>query len=158
MKNMKYRSELILGEGYRDVVPVLSYETFVLGNSDALETIGNTILKGTKLGKEMLVLASYIQGGTEETPYSKIVDDMDMEKGMTFFQIVINEINRTLGKEIKYCLWLADSKEDVRAYCVGDQVLKEEDIDAYEESDVILSDIGSEGKLYGYEVLPEKQD
>lgn len=75
-------------------------------------------------------------------------------ENVDFFKELVEEINKVTNKNLKYALWLCDTKEDVYRYDI-DGDLKDEDIDAYLESDIVLSDIGSDGKLYGYEIYPE---
>ena len=78
-----------------------------------------------------------------------------------FIVNLINIINEFYGKEIKYCLWLSDSCEDIISNYSLDPYYDEEKKDyfyefhAYEDSEVILSDLGNCGKLYGYTEPPE---
>ena len=67
---------------------------------------------------------------------------------------ILFPIYKRTGLTVNYVLWLCDSKEDVEnSYQMdaGDQ-----DIDTYPVGEVLLSDLGKEGKLYGYEFLPER--
>ena len=74
--------------------------------------------------------------------------------GVEFFKDVLAEIKQITGKDVRYCLWLCDAKEDLQEYDLHNE-LTDDDIDVYEESDIVLSDTGTSGKLYGYETMPE---
>lgn len=143
---LKFRSEVPFGDGYRDIIDVMCYETYVLGNTDILETLKGTMEKHDKpLADDMgHMILDMIDNG--------YVEDMGEDSWKEFFGKVVSVLNRVYGTELKYCLWLADY-ETVRDY-YGEGKLEKEDIDAYEESDIILSDIGYDGKLYGYAKLP----
>lgn len=46
---MKYRSEILWGEGYRDAPSVMAHETFSLENTDIVSTLAETILKNSPI-------------------------------------------------------------------------------------------------------------
>lgn len=137
---VRYRSEVPFGEGYRDIVPVLVHETFTLGNDDILVYLYQYHLEG-KLKEECFELLKKFNNDYifEETYFS-------------FYSKVLEFLKQKTGKNLKYCLWLAN-KETVRDY-YGEGELPDEDIDAYECSDIILTDLGYDGALYAYEELP----
>lgn len=158
---MKFRAEIVSGEGYREADAVMGHEVFNMGNPDIAETLSNTILKGTEKGEELAAIAAAI--GSDYSMEISIagetfnLDELmeNEEKATQYFREVLDEINKIVGKEIKYCLWLCDSIEDIIVnYLLEEQVAKAT-FDGYEESDVVLSDIADEGKLYGYVELPE---
>lgn len=160
-ENLKYRSEVFYGEGYRDAAAVMAHEVFELQNTDILSTLHHTILKGTPIGTKLEILEEEINNdcvadGDEDGELYTLLEEAyeDEDLGIEFFKEVLAEINSKLWKDIKYCLWLCDTKEDVYEYDL-DGNLTDDDIDVYEASDVILSDLGSGGKLYGYETLPK---
>ena len=164
---MKYRSEILFGEGYRDAAAVMAHETFELANTDVCSTLCETILKGSKIANDLETLDEYLNNGGSDEENAKAIEAMFDEEALQveFFQKVLDEIEKRTGKKINYCLWLADDPKDLQSYCIGEQELYDEDIDCYEETDIVLSDIGSDGKLYGYEeypkkicTLPEKED
>lgn len=164
---MKYRSETLFGEEYRDAAPVMAHETFELGNTDICRTLRDTILKGSEIANDLETLEEYLNNGGSDEENAKAIEAMFDEEALQveFFQKVLDEIEKRTGKKINYCLWLADDPKDLQGYCIGEQELYDEDIDCYEETDIVLSDIGSDGKLYGYEeypkkicTLPEKED
>jgi hypothetical protein len=158
---MKYRSEMLFGTGYRDAAAVMAHEVFELQNTDIPYTLSRTILKGTAYGNKLEILEEelnndYVADGDENGELYDLICNAyeDKNLGVSFFKDVLEEIKNVTGKDIKYCIWLCDSKEDVCRYDL-DGTLSNDDIDAYEESNVILSDIANEGKLYGYEECPK---
>ena len=145
---MRYRSEATFGQEYRDAAEVMSFETFELGNTDIISTLKNNILKDSPLKYKLGVYEKAL-----DEDYLNINYD---DYGKQFFKEVVNEINKITGKDIKYCLWLADI-EGVKSYSTEeDGELSDDLIDAYEESDIILSELGFDGTLYGYEELPKQ--
>jgi hypothetical protein len=141
-----------------NVVEVMAHEIFVLLNVDIPLTLANGLLKGTEMSRKLKILA-------EESSFNKALEEdeneelfkllvgFDSEKQLDFCKEIVSEVNRVTGKDIKYCLWLCDSKNDVRNYLFQQNTkVSDDDIAEYEKSDVILSDLFDwEGKLYGYE-------
>lgn len=162
---IKYRTECLWGEGYRVAPEVIAFEVFSLGNTDILSTLANTILKGTTIEKDLLLLEHIV---SENSSIENNVDNstlifLDMwdkyekdddEDAILFFKKVLDFIKIKIGKDIKYCLWLCDTKEDIIKEYDMNHELDEHSFEAYEDSDIILSDLGSGGKLYGYEEFP----
>ena len=70
-------------------------------------------------------------------------------KGIDFYKAVLEEIKLVTGKNITYVLWLAEKEDVIKIY--GDGHLEDNQIDEYYTSDIVLSDIGVDGKLFGYE-------
>lgn len=158
---MGFRTELLYGEGYVNAASVMGHEVFELQNTDILDTLSNTILKDTELGKKLVHLSAVLSEESEDEEMEQFLDQAyeDETIGESFFENVLREIYTITGKDIKYCLWLCDSKDDLR-YSYGDYFddgnVDNADIDEYEDSDIVLSDMGREGKLYGYEKEPYK--
>lgn len=50
---------------------------------------------------------------------------------------------------LKYCLWLASKSTVLDLYNASEQ-----DIQKYETSPIILSDLGMDGMLFAYESMP----
>ena len=82
----------------------------------------------------------------EENGY---VDDMSELDQLEFLEKVRLDISAQAGRDIQYALWLADKACVQRFYGGTDS-----DIESYETSDVILSDLGRGGTLFGYELEP----
>lgn len=142
---MKYRSEILFGEGYRDAVDVMTHETYELRNTDIPDYLIQSDLVTRETKNKLYELVTNM----EEWP-----DDVCTYDVRCLYQEVLKDIKKLWGLDIKYVLWLCDNKEDLRRYDIH-RSLTDSNIDVYEESDVIFSDIGAEGKLYGYETLPE---
>ena len=157
---MKYRCDYIFGDGYRNAAEVMSYEVFTLENTDILDTLSDTILKDSPIKNDLRILSEEINKGhkieeDKESLYDLIENAYDKPSvAVPFFKKVLSEIEKVTGKKVTYCLWLCDTKDNVRKYDFHDE-MADDDIDAYEESDIVLADIGSGGKLYGYETNPE---
>lgn len=162
---MKYRSEILFGDDFRDVAKIMAHETFELGNSDIMNTLRETILKDSPLAKKLDILVYELDFGyiskddINGEMYNLIqthdsYDDNDNSPSILFIKDVLNEIKNITGKDVKYALWLCDEREHVYDYDIHHE-LTDDDIDVYEETDIVLSDIGIGGKLYGYETEPK---
>lgn len=154
---IKYRSEELYGEGYRDAAAVMAYEVFVLQNTDILETLSKGILKETEAGLKLKFLMKVMEGEFESDVYKAFLDEAfnNEEVRVNYMNDVLQIINDITGKEIKYCLWLCDSITEVKDSYESDFIdMTLTLFDGYESSDIILSDIGASGKLYGYESEP----
>lgn len=158
---MKYRSESFAGEGYRDAVAVMAHETFALGNSDILDTLSSGLLQNHPIAKELIEISTQL---TE----NGIIADFTKNDGLNFTQRVLNTIAEVTGRRIKYALWLATRENAYRYALAGRDItmMNElsieadipadfDEIDAYDETDgIVLSDIGDDGVLYGFETCP----
>lgn len=144
---IEYRSEKIYGDGSRDIRKVMQYEIFELGNPDILKTLLNPISSADSLlADEMArIIRDILQSG--------YVEDMFEDEKENFCERVVQTLNSIHHKNLTYCLWLADYDVVMERY--GDGQLLAEDIDAYETTDVILSDLGIDGRLYAYERNPK---
>ncbi len=159
---IKYRTEKLYGEGYRDAAPVMAHEIFELNNVDIIDTLIGTILTDDSEPRRALEIINFeLRANVPHLHDNKGIfniiqnyDDHEYE-AVLLFENVLKEINNKTGKNIRYVLWLCDSKEDLYNSYYYDGGLTDNDIDEYEDSDVILSDLGRDGKLYGYEELPQ---
>lgn len=141
---MLYRTENAYGDGYRDIIEVMAYEIFTLGNADILETLILTIEQSnTELFEEM-------SDFKEQLEDNGFVDDMSEDDEIDFCERVRDELNAIYHKNLEYCLWLAPYNVVKDRYNGGSTG----GIDGYEESDVILSKLDYDGNLYAYEELP----
>lgn len=121
----------------RDAISVMMFEIEELENED----IFDYVLDNYKLSDELK---------------ESIKTYMDSSEGdlESILKNMLSEIKTQTGKDIKYALWLAE-KETVIDMYDG----KENGIDVYETKDgVILSDLGYDGVLFGFEKLPEPID
>jgi len=134
---IRYRSEDTYGEGHRDIVEVMEYETFELENTDIIDTLGSTYFSDDSL--ESLTFRSLVG--------NQFCSELTALDSTTFCERVLELLNRKTGKDLKYCLWLADLEAVLELY-------EGVNVDAYETSGVVLSDLGYDGSLYAYEELP----
>lgn len=121
----------------RDAISVMMFEIEELENED----IFDYVLDNYKLSDELK---------------ESIKTYMDSSEGdlESILKNMLSEIKTQTGKDIKYALWLAE-KETVIDMYDGE----ENGIDVYETKDgVILSDLGYDGVLFGFEKLPEPID
>lgn len=148
--NIRYRTETCYGSGERDAVSVMVYETYELGNTDILNNLENHLLKNNT------VLRNQCIDLLEEMINNGFVENYGEKEWREFYQKVLEAIQKETGIHVKYVLWLAD-KETVMdsSEGYGSYVESEEDIDAYEIGPVVLSELGYDGTLYGYEEYPE---
>ena len=143
MRKTEYRSDSVFGEGIREPVKVVAHEFFELGNTDIPEYILKHYDVPEECQKEWKALI-------DEMDKNAYVDDVSESDKLAYADRLIQELSKAVHKEIKYVLWLT-SREDVLDLYEADP----DDIDEYEVSDVILSDVGHDGRLYGYTNDPE---
>ena len=152
-----YRTEQLYGEGYRDAAAIMAHEVFELTNTDILDTLSETLFKDTALGAELKLLSDVVSGEEDDDFLDEAFENEEV--GIEYFNKILDEIKKVTGKEIRYALWLCDSIEDIKNEYECDEIdVKLTLFDAYETSDIILSDIGTEGKLFGYEEMPQPVD
>lgn len=145
MEEVMYRTEAAYGSGIRDIVQVICYEVFSLGNTDVLHYLlgKHTSCFNMPMQHEMLSLCKVIDGCTA------VFDDTLEEEHLEKIRQIVTAMNSYYNVELKYCLWLADL-DTVRQLYDG----CEEDIKAYKISQYILSNLGEEGILFAYEDYP----
>ena len=137
LDGIMYRSEESGGSGVRDVIDIMTFEIFELGNTDILD----------------YTLENYLQYTNIQETVERLIDDVtafsinEVEK---ICKLIIKEINTQTDHNLKYGLWLADYDrvKDMYAY-------DESSIEAYKVSDIILSDLGIDGILFAYDEMPE---
>ena len=149
-----YRTEELFGEGYRDAASVMAHETFYLSNTDILDTLSQTLFQNTEYSKELKHMSDVINCEIDDEKIEQFLDDAfdDEELGINYFNNVLKEIKKITKKDIKYALWFCDSIEDIKKeYEINEPFIS---FNIYEKSDIVLSDLGVAGKLYGYESKP----
>lgn len=145
--NIGYRTESFAGSGIRDAVQVIAYETFELGNTDILEYILEHHLTSTTLKKECGRMIRQIDSlGAKREPAN----------GYEFALIrnFLRDIYRKCGIDIRYVLWLTTKESASDPDWYGKYLDEECGLDVYETGPVILSDLDTDGRLYGYADLP----
>ena len=145
--DIRYRTETFSGMGYRDAAEVMAFETFEMGNTDIMETL---IAARTVQDPSLI---HTMKGYVEELDANGFIDDLSEADAIKFFGRVLDEIRSVTGYTIKYALWLAD-EDTVMGFYGKDEILPD-DVDAYEIGPVVLSELGYDGTLYGYESCPE---
>lgn len=130
---IRYRSEIPFGSGERSTVDVLTYEVFDLGNFD--------------------ILIDLCEGVNVVCPNVELLDRIGVR---SIVQDAVQKLEKLTGFTIPFCLWLAD--KDVVLDYYGQGQLTEDDIDAYEISEIVLCDLGYDGALYGYKEEPKPID
>lgn len=148
MKEVRFRTEAFSGLGERNIVDVMCFETFELGNTDILETLQEGVLKGNSICDLFGPIIDYLEGANVSNCYENIKDQT------AFFEKVVNEIRSVTGLDIKYVLWLADKATVTDREWYGRDMADDLDFDSYEIGPVVLSELGYDGTLYGYVDLP----
>lgn len=134
---IKYRTEMSIDSEHR-ALPVMLFEITELHNADILEYVSENYLLPEELKMDVQEIIDNI-------------DDVDEYGCERILEEVLNCIENSTGKKIRYALWLAD-KDAVEDIYEGD----ERDIYAYNVDDaVVLSDLEYDGTLYGFEEMPE---
>lgn len=148
--NIGYRDDgLFGGDGPRDIIEVLSYETGELKNTGSLQWC----IDHYELSNELVAdLSNLIDDGLPE-----------QEEMKPYIARILEEINKSLGKDLKYCIWLTDKPEDIYFTYVApypdevvglEEFLESGNISKYKKSPYMLDNADSGGKLYAYEEYP----
>ena len=147
---LRYRTESFSGTGSRDAAEVMAFETFELGNTDIPEYLCSHQLKDSSI-------APALESITKELDDDGFVDDMSWEEKVDFFREVLEDLSKVTSVNITHALWLAGPDTVLNFY--GKDLTPDSYIDAYEPGPVILTDLGYDGTLYGYdhEPYPEKE-
>lgn len=150
-KNIMYRSESFSGSGVYEVKKVIEFEICTLGNTDILDYCLEHYNLTPTLRESLSELMDFIEKD------DVIIEDLDdpTKIDYTYYLIdrLVDEISMLVGHPIKYAIWLADLDIVREIYSDSD-----DDIEAYEISDVVLSDLGEDGKLFGYETFPQSME
>ncbi len=146
-----FRNPDYAGDGEADPVKVMLFEIMELGNTDILDTLlESDLIKNSDIIERMKSASEYIEenGGPGYYDEDDYTDDDRAIKEL--IKSIPDEIARTTGKTINFVLWLA-SKSDVETQYdgTGDNILE------YPTSDIILSNLGNDGALFGYETRPK---
>ena len=139
---VKYRNESYSGSGIRNAVDVIVHEIYELRNTDIIDyCLSHFSLQKMHFNLTFKVLKDTIEDNdaVEESDIRILIEDL------------LKNIESETGISVNYALWLA-TKESVKENYDGE----ESTIDAYEIGPVILSDLGEDGVLYGYQTKPVK--
>ena len=138
MQNIMYRSEDSYGSGVRDIIDIMTYEIYELGNIDILDYVCEHYLSNEDKQIIIRVIPEIESGELSE----KDIEDLCID--------IIDKINKKTKHNLKFALWLAD-KNVVEDMYADDEL----NIDAYYVSDIILADLGYDGILFAYDEEPE---
>lgn len=134
-----YRTETYSGSLERRFAYVLQFEVFVLGNTHIFdELIQNELVGNADLAAQMKSMVNEL----EQNGY---VEDMSEYDQLEFLEKLRIEISTQVNKDIQYALWLAD-RACVQKFYGG----TDHDMECYEISDVVLSNLEDSGILFGY--------
>ena len=147
-KLVRYRTEAFSGLGERNAAEVMAFETFSLGNVDILQTLVEGTLKGR--GE----ITNRCWGFIDELNNNGFVDDMGITDQVAFMKEVLAEIAKITGVEVQFALWLADKETVTDRKWYGRDMAYDEDFESYQIGPVVLSELGFDGTLYGYEKMP----
>lgn len=140
-----YRNENYGGEHKYSPSKVLYHEIFELGNDDIVNTIINHYAskeQADELRNELKHLRDLSDNGKEPENCG----------GIEFVNRLLEIVESKTGKHITAVLWLA-SEESVRKNYEADE--PDAEVKAYYTSNIILSNIGEDGCLFGYEQTPQ---
>ena len=149
---IQYRNNDLYGGGSTLITKVMRYEIFELGNKDILcymNHYNNAFNDQTKTLMKKLI-------NEEDMGFD------DIEKQEIFCEDILHQLNVNMDKHLRYCLWLTDM-QGMKEHYLDDYKNTEDatiesvisNISAY-ETGFILSDLGTEGKLYAYQEMPKE--
>ena len=138
----EFRSDSLFGAYIREPVKVIQYETFELGNAD----IGEYILQHYNIPQETKETWEWIINQLVENECVELSTGEKEEAA----QMLVDAVQKDTQKKIFSVIWLAQKELLLDLYRAD-----ESDIDEYEVSDVILSDLGPDGRLYAYDYDPQ---
>lgn len=148
-----YRNDSCYGSGVIDLRKIIKYEVCELGNTD----IFRYCVDNYKLSKELKTSLTKLSDDIEID--NLIINDSGDSNMIKYVDLLITklitEISTLIGKMIKYGVWLAELSAVTELYSDEDS---DSDIMEYETSDVILSDLGHDGKLFAYDVYPNSRE
>ena len=152
----EFRNDYAFGDGVRDAVSVIAYEVFELGNMDSIEYILNNYKISKDIALKWQNILDEMEHNDEENGCPYATNDNGYKlypESEEVFQLVrqlLDEVSKCKKTDIQEVLWLA-SEKSVRKRYSGD----DDNIEAYDvSSGVVLSDLGFDGKLYGFHEIP----
>ena len=142
-----YRNDELYGESLYNIVDIMVYEITELCNVDILEYCVDHYDFSDSLKKRIHHVIDIISNDK----FTGSLDEIQLIEGICVN--IINGIQELTNVYVQFGLWLC-SKEAVYDLYDGTP----ENIKAYKTSDIILSDLGSDGILFGYTLKPEPLD
>ena len=122
---------------------ILAFEIFSLDNGSMLD------------GIEERWAPRFSEEGRGALQALRALQDRDgsWEEALSPFKVLVGEIGRIEGRELRYGLWLAD-RETVEDHYDGVYDGDERNMTAVPASDVCICDLGGDGMLFAYDVDP----
>lgn len=138
-----YRNEEAFGSGVLKTKDVIVYEICELCNTDiidyCLDTYGDFLSEDLKTKIVQLLDSMENEEEFDEDDIEELVEEL------------IDELSEHFERNINYVIWLASKKAVIELYSDGNE---DAEISAYKTSDIILSDLGYDGMLFGYDKKP----
>lgn len=138
MNEILYRTKSAYDSKHRGIIDVMQYEIFELNNSDILDYM---LIHHTDAFDVHLISRFY-------SVFAGLINTHDAQHD--FCRELVEALNSYYNVHLKYCLWLASKSTVLDLYNASEQ-----DIQAYETSSIILSDLGMDGTLFAYESMPK---
>lgn len=143
-KEILYRNETAFGSGVVKAKDIIMFEIIELCNTDILDYCMEQYedVLSEDLYERLNTLSYDMSDGAEidEDAIEELVDDL------------LEELSEHFEVEIKYAMWLASKEAVIELYSDGNE---DAVLTAYETSEIILSDLGYDGKLFGYSKRPK---
>lgn len=139
-----YRTEEYSGSRVRDIIKIMQFEIFELGNKDILDMcyIYN------KSYPDMFSDSTMTKINVVAQNYFTIKDENEQR---IFCEEIIQDINRYTHRNYKYGLWLTKKNIVLNKYVIEDESL----IEKYQISNFALSNLGNHTFLFLYEDMPK---
>ena len=142
-----FRTESYSGDGIRSARDIIAFEIGELNNADILATLfGDGMLADMPIAGKMRRLI-------DEIDREGFIDDMSDEDFLALADEILAAVKQKTGVDVQYALWLCDREAIATHY--GQDMADAYDYSAYETGPVVLSDLGTDGKLFGYTNMPE---
>ena len=147
----EYRNDSAFGDGVRDAARVVAYEIFELGNIDIIDYILSHVALPEVVADEWRGFLDEYEENDFVTDENGIPYHAEAKNAIAKVRALLDEVSRVAKAEIRFVLWLA-GEQAVRTRYDGN----DENMSAYDVSGgVVLSDLGFDGRLYGFAELPE---
>lgn len=140
-----YRTESYAGSKVREIRDIIEYEMAELRNTDIPRYVLSSYALSDGLRKDLEDILALEESG--EYPFTGGRGDL-----LDTIDALLKEVGDLTGTPVRYGLWLAPYETVRLRYCS----LGSRDIDRYPTSDIVLSDLGEDGILFGYGEQPRK--
>lgn len=140
-----FRNDDISEGQTNDIIEIMTYEICELGNSDTLDyCIDHYKLSGKVINQAEQLIQMLDEGECLDI-------DEDGDKVRNICRQIIAEVSKLTNINVKFGLWLTDKESVIELYDGT-----EDNISEYKTSEAVISDLGSDGVLFGYEEMPEE--